>query len=111
MKMTHLARVFALTVGLASIQGHAGDYDSGKIILNDEEPALVKITFDARLRYEYGDLQNLEDSNAATWRNRVGLLTKEIGGFQAFVEYEGTLVADRTDYFAPGTEANTLGQT
>ncbi|MEM6278392.1 MAG: alginate export family protein [Verrucomicrobiota bacterium] len=108
--MTHLARIIALAAGLATLHGYAGEYDSGKIVLNDEEPALVKITFDSRLRYEYGDLQNLDESHSATWRNRVGLLTKEIGGFQAFVEYEGTLVADRSDYFAPGTEFPT-GQT
>ncbi|MEM9016933.1 MAG: alginate export family protein [Verrucomicrobiota bacterium] len=109
MKMTHYATIALCALGFTTMIGQAGD-DSGKLVLNDEAPSLVKITFDARLRYEYGDLQNLEDSNAATWRNRVGLLTKEINGFQAFVEYEGTLVADRSDYFAPGTELPT-GQT
>lgn len=31
-------------------------------------------------------------------RNRIGLLTRNLGGFQAFAEYEGILAIDRTDY-------------
>ncbi|MEM9281159.1 MAG: alginate export family protein [Verrucomicrobiota bacterium] len=98
----------ASVLGLGVFHGHAGDY--GKVVINDEAPKPFKITLDSRLRYEYGDLDGLEASNAFTLRNRVGLLTREVGGFQAFVEYEGTLVADKFDYFAPGTELPT-GQT
>lgn len=88
----------------------SGDVDSGKLILNDEVPALVTPTIDIRMRYEYGDVDTLADSNAATMRNRLGLLTRDFGGFQAFAEYEGTLSANPGDYFAPGTELPT-GQT
>lgn len=86
----------------------AGEIDSGKVVLNDEVPALVTPTLDIRLRYEYGDVDTLATSDAATWRNRIGLLTRDFNGFQAFAEYEGTLVADRSDYFAPGTELQGL---
>lgn len=77
----------------------AGDR-SGKLVLNDEVPALVKPTLDTRFRYEYGNEAGLDASNAGTMRNRVGLLTREINGFVAFVEYEGTLAVDRDSYRA-----------
>mgnify|MGYP003633800167 CR=1 FL=1 len=103
--MTHKVLIAALlALGLST--GQAGE-DSGKepLVLNDEEPSLVKLTVDIRARYEYGDQEfnaagPLRSSNAATWRNRFGLLTKEINGFQAFAEYEGTLVADKSAYRA-----------
>ena len=97
MKSTFLAPVALLTLVVSALE--AGE-ESGKLVLNDAAPALVKLTWDARLRYEYGNQEGLDESNAETWRNRVGLLTREIGGFQAFVEYEGTLVADRDSYRA-----------
>lgn len=85
--------------------------ESGKLVLNDSIPSLVKISLDTRLRYEWGDVDTLNnESNAATIRNRVGLLTREVSGFQAFVEYEGTLAADRADYFVPGVQG-TPGKT
>lgn len=88
-----------LLATLVSPTIHGGE-ESGKLILNDEMPALVKVTLDTRLRYEYGKEEGLEDSNAGTMRNRVGLLTREMSGFQAFVEYEGTLTVDRDSYRA-----------
>ena len=79
-----------------------GGDDSGKsLVLNDAVPALVDPTVDIRLRYEYGDQEGLDTSHAATIRNRIGLLTRELGGFQAFAEYEGTLAVDR-DAYNPG---------
>ncbi len=82
----------------------AGDTTSGKeaLVLNDEAPALVTPTVDSRLRYEFGDQDGFEDSHAGTWRNRIGVLTREISGFQLFAEYEGTLTVDRDSYNAAG---------
>jgi hypothetical protein len=77
----------------------AGD-ESGKLILNDAVPALVKPTLDTRFRYEFADQDGLDESQAGTMRNRLGLLTRDLGGFQAFVEYEGTLAIDRESYRA-----------
>ncbi|MEM7601834.1 MAG: alginate export family protein [Verrucomicrobiota bacterium] len=108
--MTHTSLIAVLTLGLSAFIGQAGDYSGKELILNDDEPSLVKISLDTRLRYEYGELNGLDVSHAWTMRNRLGLLTKEVGGFQAYVEYEGTLAVDRGQYFAPGTEAPT-GQT
>ncbi len=99
-----LALSFSVTIGFA------GDYSGKELTLNDKEPSLVKFTLDTRIRYEYGDQDLLDESNAATIRNRLGLLTREINGFQAFVEYEGTLAADRSEYFVPGTQG-TPGKT
>lgn len=98
-----------ILLALVSHTAFSGD-NSGKLVLNDAAPALVKLTLDTRLRYEYGDQNTLSPSNAATLRNRIGLLTKEINGFQAFAEYEGTLAADRADYFVPGVQG-TPGKT
>ncbi|HRQ87394.1 MAG TPA: alginate export family protein [Bacteroidia bacterium] len=97
MKPTRIA-ILAFPFLLAAAL-HAGD-GSGKLILNDAVPALIKPTLDTRIRYEYGKEEGLDESNAGTMRNRVGLLTREIAGFQAFVEYEGTLAVDRDSYRA-----------
>lgn len=86
------------TAGMAGTAGETSDLDGKGLVLNDEAPALVKPTLDVRLRYEHAGQDGLLDSNAATMRNRVGLLTREAGGFQAFAEYEGTLAVDRDDY-------------
>lgn len=78
-----------------------GDHSGKSLVLNDALPALVDPTIDIRLRYEYGDQEALDPSHAATMRNRIGLLTRDLGGFQAFAEYEGTLAVDR-DAYNPG---------
>ena len=92
-----------LLVALTPMTALSG-VESGKLVLNDKAPGLVKLTLASRLRYEYGDQDTLSPSNAATLGNRIGLLTKEVNGFQAFVEYEGTLAVDRSDYFVPGVQ-------
>ena len=80
--------------------GQSGEVISAKepVILNDEEPALITPTLDSRLRYEYGDQSGLKESNAGTWRNRLGIQTREWSGFALFAEYEGTLTVDRGSY-------------
>lgn len=85
---------FLATAGFAK----AGEPETTSLILNDEIPALVTPTLDTRFRYEYAEQEGLVDSNAATMRNRVGLLSREVSGFQAFAEYEGILALDRNDY-------------
>ncbi len=73
---------------------------SGKeLVINDEAPWITP-SLSSRLRYEYGDQSSLDDSHAGTIRNRVGVLSKEFYGFQAFAEYEGTLAVDRDSYRA-----------
>lgn len=87
----------ALAVFSASVS--AGDKPGG-LILDDRAPALVKPTLDTRIRYEHGKEEGFEASNAATMRHRAGLLLREISGFSAFAEYEGTLAMDRRSYRA-----------
>jgi len=82
------------------LNAFAGPAGKEPLILNDKQPSLLKPTLDTRVRYEYGDQDGLEASHAGTIRNRLGLLTREINGFQGFVEYEGTLAADRQSYRA-----------
>ncbi|MCB1202951.1 MAG: alginate export family protein [Verrucomicrobiae bacterium] len=99
---TRLFRLTALWLFSALCDSSMGGDHSGKtLVLNDAVPELVDPTVDIRLRYEYGDQEGLDPSHAATMRNRLGLLTREFGGVQAFVEYEGTLAADR-DAYNPG---------
>ena len=90
----------------------AGDVSPDKepLVLNDEYPMLVKPTIESRLRYSYGDQTGLDESNAGTWRNRIGLLTRDINGFQFFAEYEGTITADR-DSYNDATGRRALGKT
>lgn len=81
--------------------GIGGERSGQALILNDEAPSLVEPTVDTRFRYEFGEQEALDDSHAATMRNRLGLRTRDFGGFQAFAEYEGTLAVDR-DAYNPG---------
>jgi len=52
-----------------------------------------------RARYEFGDVDGKDSSNALTFRERLGLKTKEWHGFSALVEGEFTEVAG-SDYNA-----------
>ncbi|MDF1739239.1 MAG: alginate export family protein [Verrucomicrobiales bacterium] len=96
--MTHTTIVAALALCFAASFGQAGEISGKGLVLNDKVPSLVKVSLDTRFRYEYGDQSGLAPSHAATVRNRLGLLTREMNGFQGYVEYEGTIAADRFDY-------------
>lgn len=71
----------------------------------------AKLTADFRLRYEYGDQDPLDESHAGTLRSRIGILTGKYAGFQGFVEYEGTLTADRDSYQAASVHGTGQGKT
>lgn len=70
-------------------------------------------TIDIRSRYEFGDADGLDQSNAFTFRERLGLKIKAWNGFSALVEGEFSQAAvDDYNGGAPGAEpfdpANTL---
>jgi hypothetical protein len=70
-------------------------------------------TIDIRTRYEFGDADGLDQSNAFTFRERLGLKIKAWNGFSALVEGEFSQAAvDDYNGGAPGAEpfdpANTL---
>jgi hypothetical protein len=67
-----------------------------------------KFTLDSRARWEFGDQDGLEESNAYTLRNRAGLLLGPFEGLSLFAEYEGTVTADRDSYQAASVHG--LGQ-
>lgn len=82
-----------LAVSTAALQtGNAGVTEA----LNVGGDASLVPTLDARLRYEFADVQGFDDSHALTLRARVGLKTAEWNGFSAMVEGEftGALVDD-----------------
>lgn len=60
-----------------------------------------KASLDARLRYESGEQDGLQDSDAFTGRIRLGFETGSWNGLQALVEFEGTsALNDEDDYDA-----------
>lgn len=69
-----------------------------------------KLNLDMRLRYEYGAIDGLDDSNAFTMRTRLGYTTKEFSGFQGMIEFEDNRAADDEEYFG-GDNGNPFGQT
>ena len=85
MKMTRNLLIAASAALLSSV-AVAGEYSGKEPIIIDDATPIVTFKIDSRLRYEYGDTSTLDDSNASTWRNRIGMLTKDFNGFQAFVE-------------------------
>lgn len=69
------------------------------VVVETPDP-FFKLTGDFRLRYEHVDQDGLRDADAGTFRSRIGILTREIYGFQVFGEYEGTFTPDRNSYHA-----------
>lgn len=53
---------------------------------------------DVRARYEYGNQDGLEASNAGTIRARVGLQSQDYNGFSGLVEFEATRAVDTGGY-------------
>lgn len=66
---------------------HAGSPDLETTLAAKPEP-WIKPVIDIRARYEYGDTENLDSSNAFTVRGRLGLKTQAWNGFSAFIEGE-----------------------
>ena len=77
------AFLFLSTVSLL----HAGSPDLETTIAAKPEP-WIKPVIDIRARYEYGDTENLDSSNAITVRERLGLKTQAWNGFSALIEGE-----------------------
>jgi len=70
--------------------------------LGQDDAKYGKIKMDLRYRYELADVANntKATAHANTLRLRLGYLTPEFHGLQAFAEYEGNLAMQR-DYHAP----------
>lgn len=65
----------------------------------------IKPVIDIRTRYEYADVDGLEDSNAWTFRERLGLKTMAWNGFSALIEGEFSQAAvDDYNGGAPGAD-------
>lgn len=71
-----------------------------------------KATLNMRLRYENGQQDGLEDSDAFTIRTRLGYGTKSIYGLKAFVEFEDvSAIGDGNDYNQAGINPGGAGKT
>jgi hypothetical protein len=81
-----MKKKFALFLSTASLL-HAGSPDLETTLAAKPEP-WIKLTIDIRARYEFGDTDGLDQSNALTFRERLGLKTMAWNGFSAFVEGE-----------------------
>lgn len=66
-------------------------------MLNDASPVDLILKIDSRARYENANQVGFGESNAATLRNRIGLLAKT-DTLSGYAEYEGTLALDRNDF-------------
>lgn len=69
------------------------------------EPQWIVPTLDARLRYEFSNVEGFDDSNALTLRARPGLKTADWHGFSALAEGEftGAIISDYNGG-APGAD-------
>ncbi len=79
--------LFLSTAGLL----HAGAPEMDTTLTAKADPWIKPIA-DIRARYEFGDTDGLDTSNALTFRERVGLKTKAWNGFSALIEGEFTQV-------------------
>jgi hypothetical protein len=71
-----------------------------------------KFSFNARLRYEYADQENLRESNAVTLRSRFGFTTAPLAGIQGMIEGENIAILNQADDFnAAGTNPGGAGRT
>lgn len=72
--------------------------------LEQDDAKYGKINLDMRYRYELADVKNsgkeTAHANTLSFRLRLGYLTPEFHGLQAFAEYEGNLAMQR-DYRVP----------
>jgi len=57
---------------------------------------------DSRLRYEYAEIDGLEESTLGSLRTRFGIKTDSIAGFEFLAEGEHTWVLTDTDDYRPG---------
>lgn len=82
---------FAILLSTTSLL-HAGAPELGPTPMPKPEP-WIKPLIDIRVRYEYADIDAKDQSNALTFRERLGFKTKKWNGFSALVEGEFTQVA------------------
>ena len=93
--------VLAFLSMLLWVTGQCGEADAApdakaSFVIDD----LIKPTAGIRTRYEMRDQDGLAKAHAETIRGRLGLLINDANPLNAFIEYEGTLAADRNSYRA-----------
>lgn len=71
---------------------HAGSPDLETPIEPAKPEPWIKPVIDIRARYEFADVEGLNDANAFTTRERLGLQTQKWNGFSALIEGEFTQV-------------------
>ncbi|MEK6231582.1 MAG: hypothetical protein N2A42_06995 [Luteolibacter sp.] len=90
-----------LTAATATVI-HAGT-PAPVVVESPPEVQWLVPTLDARLRYEFSDVEGFQNSNALTMRLRPGFKTSEWNGFSAFAEGEFTgAIIDDYNGGAPG---------
>ncbi len=61
----------------------------------------TRLFIDGRFRYEFGDLEGRKESDALTWRHRVGIETGRWNGFSLLAELEHTWDLLGEDHYNP----------
>ncbi len=69
-----------------------------------------KVSLASRLRYEYGDQPGIADSNALTFRNRLGFTSGKFNGWQFMIEGEDVHAFDSDSYNQAGLNPGGAGQ-
>ena len=95
---------------LATIAGEdkivVSEVDESAAAFND----FITPTAEFRARYEMRNDDLLTRAHAETLRGRLGLLINDNNPLSAFIEYEGTLAADRNSYQAASVHGLGLGK-
>lgn len=86
-----------------------------KVVVSEPENRFIfqdfiRPTVGIRNRYEMRDQTGLDKAHAETVRGRFGLIFNDKHPLSAFVEYEGTLAADRNSYQAASVHGLGLGK-
>ncbi len=89
---------------------HAGAPDLETTLAPKPEPWIQPV-IDIRARYEFGDIDGLDVSNAFTVRERLGLKTKAWNGFSALIEGEFSQAAIDDYNGGAGPNANPFDPT
>ena len=105
LRCTVLTCALGLSGGASALDGHAADEVNATDPAEHPIVSFLKdgeVNLDIRFRYEFAQIDGLNDSNAFTMRTRLGYTTARLEGFQAMIELEDNRSADDTQYNAAG---------
>lgn len=102
-----ISKVAILTISLFALPALAEETSEGRLpwLTND----YYYLSLDVRARIELADIDGFKNSEAYTFRPRLGLGTRPLYGFSTFVEGEAIFAAEKHSYF-DGASTNPDGK-